>query len=120
MAAKYEAQLEQIADELRRFIVSAVQKVIESAGTHGIDGGASRHCHCRRRESNSLVLEAMYQRTDICQPLRSGFRPKTSIRRHYWGVHSAGLDPVERSNKSNRLAFGLSWCPRVRRWKRLV
>jgi len=76
LAAKYEAQLEQIADELRRFIVSAVQKVIEEvAGAHGIDvvvpqgiviaGGVNL---------TPLVLEAMYQAYGISVPfhLRSG------------------------------------------------
>ncbi len=76
LAAKYEAQLERIAEELRLFIVTAVQEVIaEVAGAHGIDvvvpegiviaGGVNL---------TPLVLEAMYQSYGISVPshLRSG------------------------------------------------
>lgn len=70
LAAKYEAQLEVIAEELRVFIISVVQKVIEEvAGEYGIDvvipegiviaGGVNL---------TPLVLEAMYKSYGISVP----------------------------------------------------
>lgn len=70
LAAKYEAELEQVAEELRVFIVGAVQAIIEQiAAEHGIDvvvpegiviaGGINL---------TPLVLEAMYQSYGISVP----------------------------------------------------
>lgn len=76
LAAKYEAQLDSIAEELRLFIVSAVRQTIEEvANAHGVEvvlphgivilGGVNL---------TPLVLEAMYQSYGISVPshLRSG------------------------------------------------
>ena len=76
LAAKYEAQLDSIAEELRLFIVSAVRQTIEEvANAHGVEvvlphgivilGGVNL---------TPLVLEAMYQSYGISVPshLRTG------------------------------------------------